>query len=81
MTIYSYSGASTTYSLYSVTGSTSSTWTAGTQLLTVSPGSAVGSIGTATASSNVAAGTLMTLTTGTGAASGGGGFVAIFSCQ
>jgi hypothetical protein len=81
MTIYSYSGASTTYSLYSVNGSSSSTWSAGSQLLTVAPGAAVGSSGTATASTNVAAGTLMTLTTGVGAASGGGGFVSIFSCQ
>ena len=81
MTIYSYSGASTTYSLFSVNGSSSTTWSAGTQLLTVAPGAAVGSSGTATASTSVPAGTLMVLTTGTGAASGGGGFVSIFSCQ
>jgi hypothetical protein len=82
LTIYSYSGANTTWSLFSVNPSTASaTWTAGASILSVSTGSAAGSTATATAANNVAAGTIMALSTSGQAAAGGGGFLQAFSCQ
>lgn len=82
MTIWSYSGSVTTWSLYSVSASTSSaTWTQGTVILACSTSSSGGSSCTAAASSTVAAGTVMTLTSGSGAAPGGGGFLTAFSCD
>ncbi len=82
MTIYSYVGASTTWGIYSVTPSTSSsTWTVGSSIIACSTTSGAGSTCSATAGSTVAAGTIMTLTSGSGAAPGGGGFLVAFSCQ
>jgi hypothetical protein len=82
MTIISYAGAAITWDLFSVTPSTTSaTWTAGATIITCQTAAAAGSTCSATAGSNVAAGTIMTLTTNTQAASGGGGFLNTFSCQ
>ncbi len=83
MKITSWTGASTTWNLVTVTPSTaSSTWTAGgTTVLTFATAAAAGSTNSGTASSNVAAGTLLTLTSGANVAPGGGGFVHSFSCQ
>ncbi len=88
MTVYSYTGANTTWVLLTVTPSTSTNiWSASTSqtpILSFSTASASGSSNSATASSNVAAGTLMTLATGSAASpasAGGGGFIDVFSCQ
>ena len=82
MTIWSYSDASTTWSLYSVSPSTtSSTWTQGIVIIACTTASFGGASCTATAGSAVSVGTLMTLTSGTGSAPGGGGFLTAFSCD
>jgi hypothetical protein len=87
MKIRNYSGATTTYSLFSFTPSTTSTapQSAGSLIISCAPATAnAGDTCTATAASNVAAGTSMVLTAGTsanGAAPGGGGFFMSFSCQ
>ena len=85
LTVYSYTGASTTWVLASVTPSTSNnTWTVGSLILSVTTAAASGSSASQTASTNVAAGTIMVLTsnsTSTPAAPGGGGFLQAFSCQ
>jgi hypothetical protein len=85
LTVWSYTGATTTWVLATVTPSTTSdTWTIGSSILSFSTSSSAGSSNSGTASSNVAAGTLMTLTsnsTSSPAAPGGGGFLHAFSCQ
>ena len=84
MTITSYTGVATTWTLFSVTGSTSSGWSASTSLLSFSTGATAGSSNSGITSSTVAAGTIMTLTSGTstaGANPGGGGYIVAFSCQ
>ena len=85
LSVTSYSGASTTWVLASVTPSTASTtWTIGSQILSITTAAAAGSSASATAGSTVAAGTIMVLTSGSvgsPAAPGGGGFLQSFSCQ
>lgn len=82
MTIFSYSGASTTWTLFEVTPNTSSsTWTAGTSVISCTTAAGAGSTCTATDANTVAAGTILTLSSGAGAAPGGGGFLIAFSCQ
>jgi Collagen triple helix repeat (20 copies) len=80
MTIWNYSGSTTTYSLFPVNGSTLAVGT--TAIISVSV--PTGGSASATAGGNVAAGALMTLTSGSsssGAAPGGNGFYLAFSCQ
>ena len=77
-------GAATTWTLFSVTGSTSSGWSAASSLLSFSTAATAGSSTSGVTSSTVAAGTIMTLTSGTstaGANPGGGGYIVAFSCQ
>ena len=86
LTIYSYSGAATTWVLASVTPSTSTDiWTVGSAiLLAFGTSSAGGSSNSGTAGSNVAAGTIMVVTsnsTSSPTAPGGGGFLQAFSCD
>jgi len=84
MTIWSYTGAATTWILETVTPSISSnTWTPGSTIITFATAATAGSTSSATSSSSVAAGTIMTLTSGSsgGAVPGGGGFVMAFSCD
>ena len=82
MTIYSYSGASTTWDLFTVTpNTTSSTWNVGSSVISCTTAAAAGSSCTASASSNSSAGTILTLSTSGQVASGGGGFLVAFSCQ
>jgi hypothetical protein len=82
MTIYSYSGASTTWTLLSVTPSTSSvTWTPGSAIISCTTAAAGGSTCTATGTTDqVSQGTIMILTTSGQTAPGGGGFLSAFSC-
>jgi collagen type I alpha len=80
ITIWNYSGSTTTYSIFPVTGSTLAIGATAIVSVTVADGGS----GSATAGSDVAAGSLMTLTSGTsnaGAAPGGNGFYSAFSCQ
>ena len=80
MTIYSYVGVPETWSLVSVTGSNSSgSWTPGSTIIACSTASSAGSSCTSTAGSNVAAGTLMTLTNSTTLTAGG--MLSAFSCK
>ncbi len=85
MTIYNYSGATTTYAICEVTPSTTSnTWTAGSSVISCTSSSASGATCSATAGSVVSAGAILTLTSGscaTPATSAGGGFLVAFSCQ
>jgi hypothetical protein len=86
MTIYSYTGTSTTWSLFGITpSSSSSTWAAtGSAILQFTTASGSGSSNSLTASRSVAQGTIMSLTSGgstAGAAPGGGGFLVALSCQ
>ena len=82
MTIYSYTGVSTTWTLFSVTPSTSSdTWTPGSTIISCTTGAAGGSTCTATGTTDqVALGTIMILSTSGQTAPGGGGFLSAFSC-
>jgi hypothetical protein len=82
LSITSYVGAVMTWNLYSVTPSTGSDiWTANSVVLSVSTGAGAGSSASVTAGSASPAGTILTLTSGTGVAPGGGGFTDIFSCN
>jgi hypothetical protein len=89
MTIWSYIGSIKDWSLFAVTPSTTSvTWTAtGSPIITCQTAAASGSSCTATGGSTIAAGTVITLTSGTsnaGAVPGSsstGGMVAAFSCD
>ena len=80
MKIFSYVGVPETWSLVSVTGSNSSgSWTPGSTIIACSTASSAGSSCTSTAGSNVAAGTLMTLTNSTTLTAGG--MLSAFSCK
>jgi hypothetical protein len=82
MTIYNYSGSATTYTLFQVNSSLAVTSTVILQVVFSS--SAAGASLSATASANVSAGTLMTLTSGSsnaGTVPGGNGFFDAFSCD
>jgi hypothetical protein len=84
MTIFNYSGAATTYSLFPVSDVSGTLTVESPAILTItfsssSAGASLSKTGTA-----VSVGQLMTLTSGTstsGAAPGGAGFVSAFSCQ
>jgi hypothetical protein len=81
MTIYNYSGATTTYSLFPVTPSTLAV---GSTAILQFSNVANGGSASGTASSDVAQFSGMTVTTGTsnaGTASGGDGFYVAFSCN
>lgn len=82
MTIFSYAGTPITWDIFSVTPSSSSTtWTVLSTIISCSTASGAGSTCSATAGSNVAGGTILTLSTSSQTAPGGGGFLAGFSCQ
>ncbi len=78
MTVYNYSGATTTYTIFQVNSTPAVT---STVILQVSV--ANGSSASSTAGSKIAAGTLMTLTSGTSNSGTppGGFFLTAFSCQ
>jgi Collagen triple helix repeat (20 copies) len=80
ITVWNYSGSTTTYSIFPVTGSSFAIGSTAIVQVTVANGGSA----SMTATGDVAAGTLMTLTSGTsnaGAAPGGNGFYTAFSCQ
>jgi hypothetical protein len=85
MTIWNYSGSATTYTLFQVTGSSTAMTVSSTVIAQIVFTSATaGASQSTTAASNVAAGTLMTLTSGTstaGTAPGGEGLFLAFSCN
>ena len=82
MTIYSWAPANTVWSLLAVTPSTTtSIWTAGSPIISCTTTASDGAQCSITAGSNVPAGTIMSLSSGSGAAPGGGGFFNTFSCQ
>jgi hypothetical protein len=85
MTVYNYSGSTTTYNLCQVSVSGSTLSLSSTALLSFTMASATnGATGSATASSSVSAGTLMTVVAGscsTPTTTGGAGFVLAFSCN
>lgn len=85
MTVYNYSGSTTTYNLCQVSVSGSTLSLSSTALLSFTMASATnGATGSATVSSSVPAGTLMTVVAGSCSspvATGGAGFVLAFSCN
>lgn len=81
MRVISYAENARTWSLYTVVPVTSITWTTGTLVMSCTTASPTGSACSETAENTVPAGTLLTLTSGTGSAPSGGGFLSAFSCQ
>jgi hypothetical protein len=85
LTIWNYSGALTTYTLFKVTGTGSAMTVTSTIIAQISFTSTTPGVSeSTTATSDLTAGELMTLTSGTstgGTAPGGAGFLSAFSCQ